>query len=87
MKGAAAQQGRQRLCDKEGSSGTTMKGAFARQGRERQHDDEDRTGGVTMKGANFNGRHDNGDGRYMTATGGMTTEHDIGKGQQGDRMA
>ena len=35
---------------------------------------------------NFDGRHDNGDGRYMTATCGTTTRHDSGKGQQGDRM-
>jgi hypothetical protein len=39
-----------------------------------------------MKGANFDGRHDNGDGRYTTATGGTTTRHDSSKGQQGDRM-
>ena len=39
-----------------------------------------------MKGANFDGRHDNGNGRYTTATGGTTTQHDSGKGQQGDRM-
>ena len=39
-----------------------------------------------MKGANFDGRHDNGDGRYRMATGGTTTRHDSGKGQQGDRM-
>ena len=25
-------------------------------------------------------------GEYTTATGGMTTRHDSGKGQQGDRM-
>ncbi len=30
---------------------------------------------------NFDGRHDNGDGWYTT-----TTQHDSGKGQQGDRM-
>ena len=35
---------------------------------------------------NFDGWHDNGDGRYTTATGGRTTRHDSGKGQQGDRM-
>jgi hypothetical protein len=35
-----------------------------------------------MKGANFDGWHDNGDGR----TGGTTTRHDSGKGQQGNRM-
>ncbi len=35
---------------------------------------------------NFNGRHNNGDGRYTAATGGTTTRHDSGKGQQGDRM-
>ena len=35
---------------------------------------------------NFDGRHDNGDGRYTTATGGTTMQHDSGKGQQGDRM-
>ena len=35
---------------------------------------------------NFDGRHDNGDGRYTTTTGGTTTRHDSGKGQQGDRM-
>jgi hypothetical protein len=63
-----------------------MKGAFAQQGRQQRRDDEDRTGGATMKGANFNGRHDNGDGRYTTATGSTTTRHDSGKGQQGDRM-
>jgi len=34
----------------------------------------------------FDMRHDNGDGRYTTATGGTTTRHDSGKGQQGDRM-
>jgi hypothetical protein len=34
----------------------------------------------------FDGRHDNGNGRYTTATGGTTTRHDSGKGQQGDRM-
>ena len=39
-----------------------------------------------MKGANFDGRHDNGDGQYTTATGGTMTRHDSGKGQQGDRM-
>ena len=33
----------------------------------------------------FDGRHDNGDGRHTTATGGTTTRHDNGKGQQGDR--
>jgi hypothetical protein len=36
--------------------------------------------------ANFDGRHDNGDGRYTTATGGTMMRHDSGKGQQGDRM-
>ncbi len=35
---------------------------------------------------NFNGRHDNGDGRYTTGKGSTTTRHDSGKGQQGDRM-
>ena len=39
-----------------------------------------------MKGANFDGRRDNGDGRYTTATGGTTTRHNSGKGQQGNRM-
>ena len=39
-----------------------------------------------MKGANFDGRHNNGDGRYTMATGSTTTRHDSGKGQQGDRM-
>ncbi len=39
-----------------------------------------------MKGANFDGWHDNGDGRCTTATYGTTTWHDSGKGQQGDRM-
>ncbi len=34
---------------------------------------------------NFDGRHNNGNGRYTTATGGTTTQHDSGKGQQGDR--
>jgi hypothetical protein len=34
---------------------------------------------------NFDGRHDNGDRRYTTATGGTTTRHDSGKGQLGDR--
>ncbi len=29
---------------------------------------------------NFNGRHNNGDGRYTTATGGTMTRHDSGKG-------
>jgi hypothetical protein len=86
MKGVAALPGRKRLRDKEGSSGATMKGAFARQGRQRRHDDEDRTGGATMKGANFYGRHDNGDGRSTAATGGTTMRHDSSKGQQGDRM-
>ncbi len=63
-----------------------MKGAAAQQGRQRRRDDEGRTGDVTMKRANFDGRHDNGNGRYTTAMGGMTTRHDSGKGQQGDRM-
>ncbi len=34
---------------------------------------------------NFDGRHDNGNGRYTTATGGTTMQHYSGKGQQGDR--
>jgi len=72
--------------DDEGSGGATRKAAFARQGRQRRRDDKGRTGGATMKGANFDGRHDNGDGRYTTATGGTTTRHDSGKGQQGNRM-
>ena len=63
-----------------------MKAAAARRGRQRRRDDKGRTGGATMKGANFDGRHDNGNGRYTTATGGTTTQHDSGKGQQGDRM-
>ncbi len=86
MKAAFAQQGRQRRRDDEGSGGATRKAAFARQGRQWRRDDEDRTGEVTMKGANFDGRHDNGDGRYTTATGGTMMRHDNGKGQQGDRM-
>jgi hypothetical protein len=44
------------------------------------------TSGPDDSTINFNGRHDNGDGRYMTATGSKTTRHDSGKGQQGDRM-
>jgi hypothetical protein len=62
-----------------------MKGAAAPQGRQRLRDKEG-SGGATIKGANFDGRHDNGDGRYTTETGGTTTRHDSGKGQQGDRM-
>ena len=48
--------------------------------------DKEGSGGATMKGANFNGRYDNGDGRYTTATGGTTTRHNSGKGKQGNRM-
>ncbi len=44
------------------------------------------TSGPDDSTINFDGRHDNGDGRYTTATGGTTTRHDSGKGQQGDRM-
>ena len=35
---------------------------------------------------NFDGRHNNGNGRYTTATGGTTTRHDSGKGQHGNIM-
>jgi hypothetical protein len=35
---------------------------------------------------NFNGRHNNGNRWYTTTTGGTTTWHNSGKGQQGDRM-
>ena len=34
---------------------------------------------------NFDGRHDNGNGWYTTATGGTTMRHDSGQGPQGDR--
>ncbi len=44
------------------------------------------TSGPDDSTINFDMRHDNGDGRYMTATGGTMTRHDSGKGQQGDRM-
>ena len=44
MKAAAAPQGRQHLCDKEGSGGATMKGAFARQGRQRRRPAEEAAG-------------------------------------------
>ena len=44
------------------------------------------TSGPDHSTINFDGRHDNGDGRYTTATCGTMTRHDSGKGQQGDRM-
>ncbi len=44
------------------------------------------TSGPDDSTVNFDMRHDNGDGRCTTATGGTTTRHDRGKGQQGDRM-
>ena len=44
------------------------------------------TSGPDDSTINFDGRHDNGDGRYTMATCGTTTRHDSGKGQQGDRM-
>ncbi len=44
------------------------------------------TSGPDDSTINFDGWHDNGDGRYTTATGGTTTWHDSSKGQQGDRM-
>ena len=44
------------------------------------------TSGPDDSTINFNGRHDNGDGRYATATGSTTTRHDSGKGQHGNRM-
>ena len=44
------------------------------------------TGGPDDSTINFDMRHDNGDGRYTTATGGTTTRHNSGKGHQGDRM-
>ena len=44
------------------------------------------TSGPDDSTINFDERHDNGDGRYTTVTGGTTTRHDSGKGQQGDRM-
>ena len=44
------------------------------------------TSGPDDSTINFGGRHDNGDGQYKTATGGMTMRHDSGKGQQGDRI-
>ncbi len=43
------------------------------------------TSGPDDSTINFDGRHDNGDGRYMTVTGGTTTGHDSCKGQQGNR--
>ena len=44
------------------------------------------TSGPDDSTINFDGWQDNGDGRYTTATGGKTTRHDSGKGQQGKRM-
>jgi hypothetical protein len=44
------------------------------------------TSGPDDSTINFEGRHDNGDGRYTTATGGTTTRRDSGKGQHGNRM-
>ena len=44
------------------------------------------TSGPDDSTINFDGRHDNGDGRYTTATCGTTTRHDSGKGQHGNRM-
>jgi hypothetical protein len=43
------------------------------------------TSGPDESTINFDGRHDNGDGWYTTVTGGTTTRHDSGKGQQGNR--
>ncbi len=43
------------------------------------------TSGPDDSTINFDGRHDNGNKRYMTATGGTTTRHNSSKGQQGDR--
>jgi hypothetical protein len=52
MKGAAAPQGRQRLCDKEGSGGATTKAEPAAQrGRERRRDDEGSGGATISSGA------------------------------------
>ena len=44
------------------------------------------TSGPDDSTINFDGRHDNDNGRYMTATGSTTMWHDSGKGQQGDKM-
>jgi hypothetical protein len=44
------------------------------------------TSGPDDSTINFDGRHDNGDGQYTTATDGTATRHGSGKGQQGDRM-
>ncbi len=44
------------------------------------------TSGPDDSKINFDGRHDYGNGWYTTATGGTTTRHDSGKGQQGKRM-
>ena len=43
------------------------------------------TSGPDDSTINFDGRHDNGNGWSMTATGGRMTRHDSGKGKQGDR--
>ena len=44
------------------------------------------TSGPDDSTINFDGWHDNGDGRYTTAMGGTTTRYDSGKGQHGNRM-
>ena len=44
------------------------------------------TSGPDDSTINFDGRHNNGNGRYMIATGGTMMRHNSGKGQQGNRM-